>query len=56
MEGARSHLPIARLDGTRLVELRSKSDGVGRAGQVKDYAQLARLAQNSRIGQIVMLS
>ena len=41
----------------RMLALAHKLDGVVRAGKVKDYAELARLAHVSpaRIGQIVML-
>ena len=42
----------------RLLALAHKLEGVIRAGQVKDYAELARLAHisSARIGQIVILS
>ena len=42
----------------RMLALAHKLDGVVRAGQVKDYAELAHLAHvfSARIGQIVMLS
>ena len=42
----------------RMLALAHKLDGVVRAGKVKDYAELARLAHvsSARIGQIVMLS
>ena len=41
----------------RMLALAHKLDGVVRVGQVKDYAELARLAHvsSARIGQIVML-
>ena len=41
----------------RLLALAHKLEGVVRAGQVKDYAELARLAHisSARIGQIVIL-
>ena len=41
----------------RLLALAHKLDGVVRAGKVKDYAELARLAHisSARIGQIVIL-
>ena len=41
----------------RLLALAHKLDGVVRTGQVKDYAELARLAHisSARVGQIVVL-